>query len=175
MKRRDFLSPEQRSRRMSLIKGKNTLPERAMARLLRKASLKYHGHWSRLPGSPDFALRDAHVAVFVDGAFWHGRYFERWEHKLNPYWRERIITNIRRDRRNFAKLRQMGWSVVRVWDVDLAKRQEWCLRRVRRALGRLQERTMFRTTRENEPDLNKTKSLNSERSRDCAESVKVEA
>lgn len=136
MKRRDFLSPEERSRRMSLIKGKDTMPEKVMARLLRQAGVAFRRHGKKLPGTPDFVLAKARVAIFVDGTFWHGRAFKRWERKLSPHWRTRIVTNIKRDQRNFARLRRSGWSVVRIWDVDLAKRPRWCLLRVHRALAR---------------------------------------
>jgi DNA mismatch endonuclease (patch repair protein) len=69
-----------------------------------------------LPGCPDFVFQRKRVAVFVDGDFWHGWHYPTWEHKLNPYWRNKIAGNRRRDQYNFRKLRRMGWEVIRLWE-----------------------------------------------------------
>jgi len=94
----DFLTPEQRSKRMSLIRGKDTVPERAMARLLRRAGIKYRSQ-ARLPGTPDFRIIGSRAVVFVDGDFWHGRDFDSWRHKLAPFWLAKITRNRERDTR----------------------------------------------------------------------------
>ena len=133
---RDFLSPAERSRRMGLVKGKGNKPEKRMALLLRAAKIRYVGHREDLPGKPDFALRERRVAVFVDGGFWHGRDFAEWRHKLDDYWTGKITRNMRRDRRVYARLRRLGWSVVRLWEEEVLRRPEWCVSRVRRAIER---------------------------------------
>jgi len=68
-----------------------------------------------LPGKPDIVFPRAKIAVFVDGDFWHGYRFPTWEHKLSQFWKDKIRKNRERDKRNFAKLRRMGWRVIRVW------------------------------------------------------------
>lgn len=140
MKRKDFLTPQERSKRMSLIKGKGTKPEKMMARILRREKIRYVGHRKDLPGCPDFALKDSNVAIFVDGGFWHGRGFADWCNSLNEYWYNKISGNMQRDKRNFANLRRRGWSVVRIWEDDLRKRHEWCVSRIRRAIQRAEAR-----------------------------------
>jgi len=35
------------------------------------------------------------------------------------YWRAKVISNRRRDRKNAALLRARGWSVLRVWEHSL--------------------------------------------------------
>lgn len=111
-----------------------------MASLLRSAGLKFRTHVRRLPGSPDFVLSGAKVAVFADGSWWHGRSFDQTKHKLKPFWRDKISGNMRRDKRVDARLRRMGYSVVRAWDEDIEKRPGWCLKRVLRARKRRLER-----------------------------------
>ena len=59
----------------------------------------------------------AHVAVFLDGCFWHGCP----DHYVQPstnadYWRMKIAANGERDRDTDVRLEQGGWCVVRVWE-----------------------------------------------------------
>lgn len=57
------------------------------------------------------------MAVFVDGCFWHGCPKHWTAPKANAaWWREKIETNIARDRRADAALTAEGWRVVRVWE-----------------------------------------------------------
>lgn len=113
--RGDFMDPATRSRVMSRIRGKDTGPERIIAELLTAAGLDAEQQVRDLPGRPDFVLRDARVAIFVDGDFWHGWRFSTWRHKLSEKWEAKIEANRRRDMRNHARLKRAGWTVVRVW------------------------------------------------------------
>jgi DNA mismatch endonuclease (patch repair protein) len=130
----DFLSPSERSKRMSLIRSKNTKPEKAMASLLREMKLSFRRH-VRLPGSPDFLLRGRGVIVFVDGVFWHGQRFDEICHKLSPFWRLKIKTNMRRDAKVNAKLRNMGYSVLRFWETDVQHRPYVVVGAIRRKVS----------------------------------------
>ena len=112
----DIMSPEKRSALMSRIRGRDTGIERTVQEMLQGLRLQHEVQVRELPGTPDFVLRDARVAVFVDGDFWHGWRFPAWEHKLSPKWRDKIAENRRRDRRNFARLRRQGWTVIRLWE-----------------------------------------------------------
>jgi DNA mismatch endonuclease, patch repair protein len=113
--RGDFMDRATRSRVMSRIRGKDTGPERIIAELLAVAGLDAEQQVRDLPGRPDFVLRDARVAIFVDGDFWHGWRFSTWRHKLSEKWEAKIEANRRRDVRNHARLKRAGWTVVRVW------------------------------------------------------------
>ena len=117
----DVMSPEARSRLMSRIRGKDTGPERRLRSVLHARGLRFRKHVRELPGTPDIVFTRARVVVFVDGDFWHGWRFPLWEHKLSPFWAEKIRRNRQRDRRNFAKLRRMGWKVIRVWEHQIEK------------------------------------------------------
>lgn len=110
------MTPSQRSYCMSRVRSRNTSLEVLVAEELRRRKFVFKCHVKDLPGRPDFVFPRNHVAVFVDGDFWHGWHYPTWEHKLGPYWREKIAGNRRRDQKNFRKLRRMGWVVVRLWE-----------------------------------------------------------
>ena len=128
--RGDIMSPEARRRVMSRIRGKDTRPERAISEELRSRGLKWEGHVRDLPGRPDFVFREARVAVFVDGDFWHGWRFPTWRKKLSPKWEEKIEATRLRDARNHRKLRRMGWVVVRVWEHQVYRDPAGCVARI---------------------------------------------
>ncbi len=112
----DIMSVEKRSALMSRIKGTNTGPERKMAAALEALDLVWESHARDLPGRPDFVFREAQVAVFVDGDFWHGWRFPAWRHKLSEKWEQKIEATRLRDRKNHRRLRRMGWIVLRFWE-----------------------------------------------------------
>jgi DNA mismatch endonuclease, patch repair protein len=135
-RRKDHLSVEERSLLMSKIRGKGTTPELAMAKLLRKLNIKFRRHRKDLPGTPDFVLIEFHITLFVEGDFWHGRNFKKWGNRLLPYWRTKIINNIRRDRNTFRKLRRRGWTVLRIWESEMKKNLDKCELRLEKAINK---------------------------------------
>lgn len=117
----DIMSVEKRSALMSRIRGTNTGPERKMAAALEALELVWESHARDLPGRPDFVFREAQVAVFVDGDFWHGWRFPAWRHKLSEKWERKIETTRLRDRKNHRRLRRMGWIVLRFWEHSIRR------------------------------------------------------
>jgi DNA mismatch endonuclease (patch repair protein) len=116
----DIFTKEKRSEVMSLIRPKGTKPEKLVFRFLRKEKIHFQRHYRKAPGSPDVAVPSKKLAVIIDGDFWHGYRFASWKAKLpKRYWQEKIETNIRRDKRNRARLRRAGWKVLRVWEHEL--------------------------------------------------------
>lgn len=134
--RGDIMSPETRSRVMARIKGKGTKPELAIATLLRAEGLEFESHARDLPGRPDFILRERQVAIFCDGDFWHGWRFPTWRLKLSEKWEEKIGANRRRDARNHRRLRDLGWTVVRLWEHQIERDLDACLARIASAVDR---------------------------------------
>ncbi len=118
----NHLTPEQRSRAMKRVKLKDGSLEKPVQRELRARGLRFKRHVRTLPGSPDLVFPEQKLAVFVDGDFWHGYRLPAWEHKLSPFWRDKLHTNRARDRRNFRRLRLAGWLVVRLWQHDVERR-----------------------------------------------------
>lgn len=134
--RRDVMSVEKRSALMARIRGRDTGPERMMREILKRLGVAYIEHDRTLPGRPDFVLTEHRIVVLVDGDFWHGWRFEDWKHKLSPRWRDKIASNIRRDRRNRIALRAAGWIVVRVWEHQIERSGGQVRRRLRANLMR---------------------------------------
>jgi DNA mismatch endonuclease (patch repair protein) len=65
----------------------------------------------------DLVFPSARVAVFVDGCFWHGcPEHATWPKQNAGWWRDKIEANRRRDRDTDARLREVGWQPVRVWE-----------------------------------------------------------
>jgi len=126
----DVFSVEKRSEVMSKIRSKNTLIERKVFRYLRKNNIYFQKHYDRAPGKPDIALPRKRKAVFVDGDFWHGHDYNKRRKKLSPYWKLKILTNIKRDRKNRNLLKQQGWKVLEIWELDLEKREEQTLNKI---------------------------------------------
>ncbi len=105
---------------MSSIRSKNTKVEILVFRELRKRGVYFQKHYKRALGNPDIALPRKKIAVFIDGDFWHGYQFSKLKKRLpKKYWLEKIERNIKRDRRNRAKLRRDGWKVMRIWEHDV--------------------------------------------------------
>jgi DNA mismatch endonuclease (patch repair protein) len=128
--RGDIMSADTRSQVMSRIKGKDTSPERTICSKLQKHGVYFAKHVKDLPGRPDIVFRRARLVVFIDGDFWHGWRFPLWKHKLSQKWREKIATTRERDRRNFGKLRRMGWKVIRIWEHEIENHPEQCIVRI---------------------------------------------
>ena len=69
----------------------------------------------------DFVYVREKIAIFVDGDFWHGKYFEEKKEKYTEHWRNHIQGNIDRDKRNRGCLREDGWAVLSFWEGDIYK------------------------------------------------------
>jgi DNA mismatch endonuclease (patch repair protein) len=127
----DHLSREGRSRVMAAIRSKNTKPELALRDALRRAgALGYRLHVRTLPGRPDIAYTRWRVAVFVDGVFWHGHPNHFNPETASPYWRDKIARNRGRDQIADAALTTAGWTVVRMWDLEVKKQPDEAAERV---------------------------------------------
>lgn len=107
---------------MSAVRSRDTRPEMALRRELHRRGLRYRLR-SDLTGHPDVVFVRAKVAVFVDGAFWHGhgwreRGFESWQAQFDAHadpekWVRKIGRNIARDIEVGRALSADGWLVVR--------------------------------------------------------------
>lgn len=121
---------------MSSIKSADTRPELALRRALRAAGVAgYRCHVRGLPGSPDVSFSRWRVAVFVDGVWWHGHPDWLPNGRRGPYWDAKIAGNVSRDRRVDSALALLGWSVVRVWDIDVLRDPSSAAHRVIDALA----------------------------------------
>lgn len=123
MSRRQTRTPEASSRevrrRMQATPRRDTLCELAIRSAVHRRGLRYRVDWS-LPGTrrrADLAFVTARVVVFVDGCFWHGCHEHvTWPKANAAWWRDKIGTNVRRDRDTDSRLKALGWRVLRFWE-----------------------------------------------------------
>jgi DNA mismatch endonuclease (patch repair protein) len=116
----DCYPPEVRSRVMSRIRSRDTKPELALRRALFAIGARgWRCNRCDLPGKPDLAFGPVHLAVFVDGAWWHGHPSKFTPGKSSEYWDAKIRGNMAHDERVNAALATAGWRVVRLWDFEV--------------------------------------------------------
>jgi DNA mismatch endonuclease (patch repair protein) len=116
----DIVSPAVRSRMMSGIRGKNTLPERAVRSVAHSLGLRFRLHRSDLPGKPDLIFPKYRTALFVHGCFWHRHSCKlAATPKTRPeFWAMKFHDNVQRDARNRNQLEALGWRVVEIWECE---------------------------------------------------------
>ena len=120
---------------MASIKKRDTRPELTLRRALRAAGLRgYRCDSAGAPGRPDVAFTRWRLAVFVDGVWWHGHPDWLPRGRRGSYWDAKIEGNMSRDRRVDAELLSIGWTSLRMWDVDVLSDMAGCARRVEDAL-----------------------------------------
>ena len=121
----DIVDPETRSRMMTNIKGKNTKPEMALRSALHRMGYRFRLHRRDLPGRPDIVLPKHRAVIFVNGCFWHGHFCSlfKWPKTREEFWREKILSNKERDRKNIQLLIHEGWRVCIVWECSIRKQQ----------------------------------------------------
>ena len=110
--------------------------EVALAKLFRRHKITGWRRHQKIFGKPDFVFPKIKLAVFVDGCFWHGCPKHATQPKSNrAFWKKKFARNIARDRLVNRTLRSANWRVLRIWEHELARKNEArLLRRFRRML-----------------------------------------
>lgn len=115
---------------MSRVRTRDTAPELLLRRALWAIGVRgWRCHRKGLPGRPDISFGPAKVAIFVDGAFWHG-HPDHYRGQSGPFWDEKIAKNRARDRRVDRDLEEAGWEVLRFWDFEVEGEIDACVARV---------------------------------------------
>ena len=123
----DSLTPDERSERMSRIRGKDTAPELALRRALHGLGLRYRLHGASLPGRPDLVLRRYEAVVFVHGCFWHrhsGCKVANMPKSNTVFWKAKFERNVQRDAEVRRALKRLGWRVFVVWECELSSTEK---------------------------------------------------
>ena len=133
----DVLTPEQRRKNMSRIRGKNTSPEMKLRKMLWESGLRgYRVHY-KLLGKPDIVFTRKKVVVFVDGCFWHKCPVCFRPPETNAeFWNEKLQKNVERDLKVTKELEDLGWTVLRFWEHEVKKTPEDVVARILLALNR---------------------------------------
>ncbi len=107
---------------MSHQRTRDTAPELQLRRALHGRGVRFRVDYP-LPGMPrrraDLVFTKAHLAVFVDGCFWHGcPEHATFPHVNAEWWRAKLARNVERDRETDDALLVAGWTVLRFWEHD---------------------------------------------------------
>ena len=110
----DTVSKKKRSEIMSRIRSKNTKPEMLVMKYLSSKGYKYRLHDKKLPGKPDIVMKGKKIAIQVRGCFWHGHSCKLANYpKTNrKYWKNKINSNRKRDRKNDRLIKKMGYRLI---------------------------------------------------------------
>jgi DNA mismatch endonuclease Vsr len=100
-------------------RARDTRPELAIRSAVHRLGLRYRVCIRPVQGvrrSADVVFPGAHVAVFVDGCFWHGcpeHYVPSLSNR--DYWDQKIAGNRARDEDTNQRLADEGWVPLRIW------------------------------------------------------------
>lgn len=111
---------------MALVRAKDTGPELRVRRMTHALGYRYRLHGRGLPGRPDLVFPGRRKVILVHGCFWHrhpgcprARFPKSPERAA--FWREKLMGNARRDRRNERALREAGWKILVIWECQTEK------------------------------------------------------
>ena len=117
----DTLTPTQRSALMTLVRSKDTRPERIVRRLAHQLGYRFRLHRRDLPGSPDLTFPARRAVVFVHGCFWHQHDCPRGARRPRTnaeYWSAKLDRNVARDATARGQLEDLGWRVLVIWECE---------------------------------------------------------
>lgn len=120
---------------MSKIRTKHTGPEKLLRKELRLIGIKkYQLHNKRLPGRPDISFPKEHIAVFVNGCYWHQcPYCKIGLPKSHiKFWKEKFTKNKIRDRKKIFLLKKNGWKSIVIWECQIKNNPNRAARRMQK-------------------------------------------
>ncbi len=119
----DRITPEERSRLMSRIRGRDTKPELFVRQRVFAAGWRYRVCDRRFVGRPDIVVARARTIIDVRGCFWHrhGCADSTMPKSNVAFWMEKWSKNVRRDKRNEAAWAKAGWNIIVVWECALTR------------------------------------------------------
>ena len=120
----DVFDSKKRSDIMSKVRSNNNKStELALIKFFKENKIT---GWKRnypVKGHPDFVFLDKKIAVFVDGCFWHGHDCRNTRPSDNAeYWQKKRERNIKHDKEVTAMFEKRGWTVIRIWECELKKK-----------------------------------------------------
>jgi len=121
----DHLTKERRSWNMSLIKAKNTKPEKTVRSVLHSMGYRFRIHKKNYPGHPDIVLPKYNTIIFVHGCFWHqhkGCKYATFPKTNQEFWEKKLKSTVERDKKNILKLKAAGFNVLVIWECQVINR-----------------------------------------------------
>ena len=120
----DVFSKEKRSQIMQRVKssGNKSTEEKLIQYFSERNITGWRRHYN-VKGHPDFVFLDKRIAIFVDGCFWHGHDCRNTKPNDNAeYWEKKRKRNMDQDRQITALFEKRGWTVIRIWECELIKK-----------------------------------------------------
>lgn len=120
----DVFDKRQRSQIMQKVKSRgNKSTELKLISVFRENNISGWRRNYKVKGHPDFVFLEKKIAVFVDGCFWHGHDCRNTTPSDNKeYWDRKRQRNIQHDREVTAIFEARGWTVIRIWECELKKK-----------------------------------------------------
>ena len=120
----DVFSKEDRSVIMSKVRSSgNKTTELKLIQYFKEMTIRGWRRHYNVKGHPDFVFIDKRIAVFVDGCFWHGHDCRNTRPSDNTeYWKKKRQRNMERDCSITTHFESRGWTVIRIWECELTKK-----------------------------------------------------
>lgn len=123
----DVLTPQQRRKCMSRIRGRDTKPEMVVRSLVHSLGYRYRLHVAKLAGTPDLVFPKYRKVIFVHGCFWHRHNCSKGRPvpaTNTEFWERKFTENKDRDVMAIKTLEQDGWGVLVIWECEARVRDK---------------------------------------------------
>ena len=120
----DDFDKEKRSSIMQCVRSKgNKSTEIKLIQVFAENGITGWRRNYQVKGHPDFVFPKRKIAVFVDGCFWHGHDCRNTRPSDNQeYWQKKRERNIQHDLEVTELFEKRGWTVIRIWECELKKK-----------------------------------------------------
>ena len=110
-----------RSENMRAIRGKNSVPEITVRKLVHGLGYRFRLHRADLPGKPDLVFPARRKVIFVHGCFWHSHACKAGlvPNSNREFWSQKLGRNKDRDMQNLQDLTSIGWDSLVIWQCEL--------------------------------------------------------
>jgi DNA mismatch endonuclease (patch repair protein) len=120
----DVFSSDKRSEIMKKVKpAGNKTTELQMIKAFEDFKISGWRRHYDVKGHPDFVFPKKRIAIFVDGCFWHGHDCRNTRPENNKeFWEKKRNRNIQHDKEITLRFESRGWTVIRIWECELKKK-----------------------------------------------------
>lgn len=120
----DVFSSDKRSEIMKKVKpAGNKTTELQMIKAFEDFKISGWRRHYDVKGHPDFVFPKKRIAIFVDGCFWHGHDCRNTRPENNKeFWEKKRNRNIKHDKEITLRFESRGWTVIRIWECELKKK-----------------------------------------------------
>ena len=120
----DIFTSEKRSAVMKSVKSRNTkTTELKMIEIFKELHIIGWRRTYPLIGKPDFVFPKKRIVIFVDGCFWHGHDCRNVTPSDNAeFWEAKRLYNKKHDEEVTQTLVEKNWTIIRIWECELKKK-----------------------------------------------------